>query len=207
MNRLFAVPVLLATVTSVATQSSQAPPRLAFEVASVKPVDGGGEATPPGAVGPPRGGNVRYPRGSLRTLVMYAYDLLPQRHDPPPVGGPAWADSELYEVQAKGPEDLSVADARSMMRTLLEDRFKLRVHVERRDVPIYVLTLIRQNGSFGRGMRPAKIDCSRYSKCSPEPDAAPLRHRKTRIAALPAAALMRSPLRVGSPTPHHERRR
>jgi uncharacterized protein (TIGR03435 family) len=161
MNRFIATVLILA---AVAATSAQAPPRLSFEVASVKPVAGGGEATPPGAVGPPLNGRVRYPRGSLRTLVMYAYDILPQRRDPLPVGGPAWADSDLYEIQAKGPADLSVGDARAMMRTLLEERFKLRAHLERLDTPIYTLTLLRQDGSLGRGMRAAKIDCSRYSE-------------------------------------------
>src|SRR5687768_1354679 len=65
MNRFIAI---VLTLAAVAATSAQAPPRLSFEVASVKPVAGGGEATPPGAVGPPLNGRVRYPRGSLRTL-------------------------------------------------------------------------------------------------------------------------------------------
>ena len=158
------VVVVFSMVAVAVAQPAKAPTRLSFDVASVKPVAGGGDPAPPGAVGPPRAGTVRYPRGSLRTLVMYAYDILPQRHDPTPVGGPAWADTDLFEIQARGPGDLSVADARSMMRTLLEDRFRLRAHVERREMPMYALVLLRKDGSFGRGMRASKIDCSRFSE-------------------------------------------
>jgi uncharacterized protein (TIGR03435 family) len=163
MRRLLETLAYFGMVAIVSAQGSPQP-RLAFEVASVKPVAGGGAATPPGAVGPPIDGTVRYPRGSLRTLVMYAWDLLPQRRDPVPEGGPSWADTELYEVQAKGPADLSVADARSMMRTLLEERFNLRIRVERREMPIYAIVLLRPDDTLRAGMKPAKVDCSRYSE-------------------------------------------
>ena len=164
MRILIAAALIAASTVAPPAQSLQTPAALSFEVASIKPVAGGGPATPPGAVGPPIGGVVRYPRGSLRTLVMYAYDLLPIRHDPAPIGGPSWADTDLYEVHAKGPADLSVADARLMMRTLLEERFKLRAHIEQRENPIYALSLLRRDGRLGPGMRPATIDCSKYSE-------------------------------------------
>jgi uncharacterized protein (TIGR03435 family) len=32
------------------------------------------------------------------------------------------------------------------MRTLLEDRFRLRTHMESRDEPVYVLTVARRDG-------------------------------------------------------------
>jgi uncharacterized protein (TIGR03435 family) len=163
MRILISGAVMVSTMAAFA-QAPQTPASLTFDVASVKPVAGGGSATPPGAVGPPLGGVVRYPRGSLRTLVMYAFDILPRRHDPEPVGGPAWADTELYEVQAKGPADLSVADARLMMRALLQERFKLRTHIERRELPIYALVLLRPDGRRGPRLRAAKIDCSEYSR-------------------------------------------
>ena len=162
MRILISGAVMVSTMAAFA-QAPQTPASLTFDVASVKPVAGGGSATPPGAVGPPLGGVVRYPRGSLRTLVMYAFDILPRRHDPEPVGGPAWADTELYEVQAKGPADLSVADAR-LMRALLEERFKLRTHIERRELPIDALVLLRPDGRRGPRLRAAKIDCSEYSR-------------------------------------------
>jgi hypothetical protein len=41
-----------------------------------------------------------------------------------PEGGPDWIDRDLFEVQARGPADMSVADARLMLRALLEERFK-----------------------------------------------------------------------------------
>jgi uncharacterized protein (TIGR03435 family) len=66
-------------------------------------------------------------------------------------------------IQAGGPADLSLADARRMMQLLLRDRFKLRVRVEQRELPVYALVLARANGTLGRGLRRSKTDCTAYS--------------------------------------------
>ncbi len=46
-----------------------------------------------------------------------------------------------------------------MMRALLADRFKLAVHTESRELPIYALTLARRDGKTGSQLRPAAVDC------------------------------------------------
>ena len=48
-----------------------------------------------------------------------------------------------------------------MMRTLLEDRFKLRVHREMRQMSVYALTIVRQ-GRLGPNLVPSKFDCQAY---------------------------------------------
>ena len=48
-----------------------------------------------------------------------------------------------------------------MMRTLLEDRFKLRVHREMRPMPVYALTVARA-GRLGPNLVTSKFDCQTY---------------------------------------------
>lgn len=57
-------------------------------------------------------------------------------------GGPAWIRSELFEISARAegspaPEMMEGP----MMQALLEDRFKLKIRRETRDVPVYALTV------------------------------------------------------------------
>jgi uncharacterized protein (TIGR03435 family) len=55
-------------------------------------------------------------------------------------GGPSWIDSERYEINAKSESRHNHAALNgSMMRALLEDRFKLRLHTETREVSLYAL--------------------------------------------------------------------
>jgi uncharacterized protein (TIGR03435 family) len=49
-----------------------------------------------------------------------------------------------------------------MMRTLLEDRFKLRVHRETRQMPAFALTVARE-GRLGPNLAPSKFDCRAWN--------------------------------------------
>jgi uncharacterized protein (TIGR03435 family) len=79
---------------------------------------------------------------SLRLLITWTYDIGDERL----VGAPAWLDSARFDVAAKAPnENPTGDDLRSMMKSLLADRFKLRVHAETRDLPMYTLS-VDKNG-------------------------------------------------------------
>jgi uncharacterized protein (TIGR03435 family) len=58
------------------------------------------------------------------------------------VGGPAWVESEIYSIDAK-PETKSTAAEMMgpMLQSLLEDRFRLKIHLEPRETPVYFLTV------------------------------------------------------------------
>jgi uncharacterized protein (TIGR03435 family) len=61
-------------------------------------------------------------------------------------GGPGWIDSEGYDVTANATDsNIGIEQLRPMLQTLLEDRFKLAVHRETREVPVYAL-LPAKNG-------------------------------------------------------------
>jgi uncharacterized protein (TIGR03435 family) len=46
-----------------------------------------------------------------------------------------------------------------MLRALLADRLKLKVHTESREMPIYALVLARSDGNLGPQLKKAAIDC------------------------------------------------
>jgi uncharacterized protein (TIGR03435 family) len=55
------------------------------------------------------------------------------------IGGPPWINAEGWDIVTKSPPNEADRDLR-MWQTLLADRFKLRVHREIRELPIYVMT-------------------------------------------------------------------
>jgi uncharacterized protein (TIGR03435 family) len=46
-----------------------------------------------------------------------------------------------------------------MLRTLLVERFKLAVHHETRELPVYALVFARSDGKLGSQLHPASVDC------------------------------------------------
>jgi uncharacterized protein (TIGR03435 family) len=129
-----AVPMVFSQVT--ATQSP--PPLPAFAVASIKPDKSGNGgsrmmSTPDGfsATNIP-----------LQFLLREAYGV----EDDQISGAPNWIRSEGYDIEAKvdGSDvaklsKLSFDQRRLMFQPLLEDRFKLKVHWETKELPIYAL--------------------------------------------------------------------
>ena len=66
------------------------------------------------------------------------------RRETPISGGPGWIDSERYDIDAKpeGPQSQETMRG-PMMQALLEDRFRLKIHRETREVPVYALTVAK----------------------------------------------------------------
>jgi bla regulator protein BlaR1 len=82
---------------------------------------------------------------TVQRYIQQAYGLFASGHENPlssvtTTGGPAWVDSDLYQVdaEAEGNESQAMMNG-PMLRALLEDRFKLKVHRETREVPVYAL--------------------------------------------------------------------
>ncbi len=62
-------------------------------------------------------------------------------------GGPAWINSERYDINAKADGNPSKEVMNGpMLQALLEDRFNLRIHRETKEVPVYAL-MVAKNGS------------------------------------------------------------
>jgi uncharacterized protein (TIGR03435 family) len=127
--------------------------RPAFEVASIKPnthcdsVDGGRS----GGVSTP--GRIALVCADLRDLILTAYGIYGNGANPASgsfrmqvVGGPAWMDSARYDIVAKPVGSPPRSEMYGpMLQSLLEDRFKLKVHRETREGRVYLLT-VAKNG-------------------------------------------------------------
>jgi len=68
-------------------------------------------------------------------------------------GSPVWLRSDRYTIDAKaeGPESIAMMRG-PMMQALLEERFKLKIHRENREIPVYEMTLVKGSTK----LRPAK---------------------------------------------------
>lgn len=113
----------------------------AFEVASVKaspPPTGNGPRSSAlsGGPGTPDPGRLAGQNVSLRSLLLTAYGVRVDQ-----LLAPDWMISTAYDVVATVPPDTTRAQAMLMLQNLLAERFKLVVHRETREMPIYALVV------------------------------------------------------------------
>jgi uncharacterized protein (TIGR03435 family) len=76
----------------------------------------------------------------MHTLLMTAYGL----RMPDQLLGPNWLDKERYEIVAKVPRGATKEQLNLMLRSLLEERFQIKVHHETKQLPIYELTVVKK---------------------------------------------------------------
>jgi len=133
------VGMLNAPVILALSSSADAPK---FEVASIKPCEAFRNRPVPGTPGRLQSGCT-----TLQRLMRQAYGVFANGQENllsslTITGGPAWTDSEFYEIDAKteATEPWETMNG-PMLQALLEDRFKLKIHRETRDVPVYALTV------------------------------------------------------------------
>src|SRR5439155_17710932 len=139
------------TLCVVASARQQAQPQ--FEVATIKP-NKSGDGRVMLQVQP--GGRFNATNVTLRQLIRNAYQL----QDFQIVGGPNWQADDHFDVVAKAESDGlgepfqaeragQPSRGQLMLRQLLAERFKLVVHTEDREMPIYALVLNRADGKLG----------------------------------------------------------
>jgi uncharacterized protein (TIGR03435 family) len=141
-----------------------------FEVATVKPVQPRPVPPPPLAGVPdnrppaPRKFGIGKLGGqstdrvqmnsSAQMLILFAYNLPFGSERTRILGGPDWLTSAQYEIQAKIDDSLFAAmqkmapeqqreQVELMEQSLLADRFKLKVHFETREMPVYALVVAK----------------------------------------------------------------
>jgi uncharacterized protein (TIGR03435 family) len=151
-----AIVVCIANTPSILAQSSSSAPSAdtaKFDVASVKPCKEGVTAGTTGQKGGRSGGGpslspdrLDMPCLPLRFFIQLAYVTSANQLNPNGnlrlEGGPAWIDSDRYQINAKadGPVGRGAMQG-PMLQALLEDRFKLKIHRETRETPLYALTV------------------------------------------------------------------
>jgi uncharacterized protein (TIGR03435 family) len=133
---------------------------LAFAAASVK-ANKSGSPQGRGDIGP--GGRFTSTNLSLEFLIRLAYERSPRSRGLEPfevAGGPAWIRADRFDVNATAGREVSLTELRSMVRSLLIDRFKLKAHYETRQGPVYRMTMA-QRERLGPQLRRAAGECDR----------------------------------------------
>ena len=126
----------------------------AFEAASVKPNKSGDARS---TLVPQPGGRLMATNVTAAALIQFAYGL----PDFQIAGGPNWLSADRFDVVATGEGDPPLEQERLMLRRLLTDRFRLSVHTETRELPIYTLVMARSDRKMGRQLRRTETDCAR----------------------------------------------
>ena len=116
-----------------------------FDVATIKPNDSGA----PNMLMLRFGGNDFETRNSsLVDLIAFAYNVQARQI----TGGPEWMSRERYDIKAR-PDIEGVPNptqVRSLVRKLLADRFKLTFHRDKKEMPAYVLTVVKTGSKLKR---------------------------------------------------------
>lgn len=162
--RMLAACSLAAAITS-GVLAAQDP---SFEVASIKPNKSGS-----GMIG------IRFPgvglfnviNMPLREMVRFAYQVQLTQIE----GGPDWANSERFDIIAKAEGRPTMSQVHAMMRSLLAERFALKLHNETREMPIYELVVARADKRLGTQLQPATNECRpiRVPNGAPKPPPPP----------------------------------
>ncbi len=128
------------TEWSIPTPPPPVPPMAAdanpnFEVATIKP-------SKPGAQGKGFGfqaGHFMTRNTDLNDLIAFAYG----RHPKQIVGAPDWFGTDLFDIEAKPDAEgrPSMKQMSEMAQKLLEDRFQLKFHHDKRELSVYVISV------------------------------------------------------------------
>jgi uncharacterized protein (TIGR03435 family) len=129
--------IALGIVLGASALFGQNPTRLAFEVASIRPSGG---APQQGVTAGARidGAQFRTAYLTLKDYIGMAYRLKLYQ-----ISGPDWIGTERFDIAASLPDGSLPAQVPSMMQTLLEERFQLNFHREKKDFPIYALEVAK----------------------------------------------------------------
>ncbi|HYL38681.1 MAG TPA: TIGR03435 family protein [Bryobacteraceae bacterium] len=142
-NKLTAAIVLLGAF-AVCAALGQTPAASAFEVASVKlaaPLNPADVAAGKLHVGLTiDGARVDIGFFSLADLIPVAFRV--KRYQ---VSGPDWMAAQRFDIQAKIPDGASPGQVPEMLQALLAERFRLAMHRETKDHPVYAL-VVGKNG-------------------------------------------------------------
>lgn len=115
-----------------------------FEVATIKPSN-------PETQG--RGIRVRGREFStinttLSSLITFAYGLHPKQI----AGAPAWIDTDKFDISAQPDEPGQPNDKqwKAMLQALLADRFQLKFHHDKRELPVYALEVVKSGPKLNK---------------------------------------------------------
>ncbi len=151
------VHVLLCASLAACAFGQQAAEVLEFEAASVKPNKSGSNHSE--SHGTP--GQLVALNMSLRAYICRAYNVRDYQ-----VSGPDWMGSEKFDIVAKYPPHSGDSQPGPRLQKLLADRFKLAIHRESKEFPVYALVAaknglkikpVEDNGDHGSNTERGKF--------------------------------------------------
>ncbi|HYL37344.1 MAG TPA: TIGR03435 family protein [Bryobacteraceae bacterium] len=131
---------------------------------------------------------------TVRSLLRLAYRI----QDYQLVGAPAWSSTKRYDIAAKvedNPPPLQV-----LLRTLLVERFKLAVHNETRQLPVFALVLAKGDGRLGPHLLKSDFDCAAYAAAAhalPDPARTPACGARVNVGALSGKSITMAQFTTG----------
>ena len=138
-----------------------------------------------GGPGTPDPGRFTCNNCNLTMLISQGYDINFIQ-----ISGPPWMDSQRFDVIAKVPEHTTKAQFRVMIQNLLIERFKLAVHHDTKEMPIYELSVAKNGPKLRDSAGPVEMP-----QGGPRPFAPP----KPGAEGPPALPEGRFPMMVMSP--------
>jgi uncharacterized protein (TIGR03435 family) len=162
-----AIPLTALFLQALFAQSAGPPP--SFDVASIKQNKSNDRPRAnfplgPGDVYIPNGGLFSARNFPLITYIAFAYKMNPSQIESLRAHLPDWVTTDRYDIQARADGNPSKDEMRSMVGSLLADRFKLAIHSESRQVTVYALVVVKP-GKTGPHLQPHPAD----SPCSTAP--------------------------------------
>src|SRR6516165_3124578 len=107
--------------------------RPAFEVATIRPsLNAPRQAV--AAAGRTDGAQFKVAGLTIKDYISMAYAVKLNQ-----ISGPDWITTDRFDISATLPEGSQQAQVPDMMQTLLEERFQLKFHREKKDFPVYGL--------------------------------------------------------------------
>lgn len=151
--------IVVVAVFHAAVAAQQPSPT--FEVATVKPIK---SADAINRISIQPGGRLTFSNITLKQLIGTSFQRagFDSREV---IDGPDWVDSDRWEVMAQAKGELVGPDgfpgpAFAMLRSLLAERFRLKVHEEKRERSVYLLDFVRPDRRLGERLRRSTIDCA-----------------------------------------------
>jgi len=129
-------PLLLFAIASIAAWGQQ-PARPEFEVATIRPSAPSPEATVT-AGARIDGAQVRWVSLTLKNFMATAYRMKLYQ-----ISGPDWISSDRFDIAATIPAGVSTTQMPEMLQRLIEDRFQVKMHREKKDFPVYALEIAK----------------------------------------------------------------
>jgi uncharacterized protein (TIGR03435 family) len=147
MKSLFLLGLAISVIAIPLRSQAPAETKPSFEVATVKLGDPGQRGS---SIMNQPGGRLVIKGMPLRAMVTFAYRV----RDFQISGGPGWMVTDRWDVEARaeegtiprptGPPNPNTPDPMSIrLQSLLEDRFELKFHRDRKELPVYELSIAK----------------------------------------------------------------